>query len=79
MFAATDKEYNLLKKNNKGIWGVRVFEETNTAVDRRVFRANRRRFERRKERIKLLQMLFAEEIFKIDKNFFIRLEESKLH
>ena len=78
-FASTDTEYNLLKKGSKSIWGVRVFEETKTAVDRRIFRNNRRRLQRRKERIKLLEMLFSEEIYKVDQSFFIRLKESKLH
>lgn len=62
-YAVTDKDYNLVKIKNKNIWGIRLFEESKTAAERRIFRSNRKRLQRRKERIKLLQSLFAEEIF----------------
>ena len=62
----TDKNYNVIKKQGKSLWGVRLFEEANTAADRRMHRANRRRLFRRKERINLLKDLFAEEIAKVD-------------
>lgn len=78
-YAVTDEEYNLVKIKNKNIWGIRLFEESKTAAERRIFRSNRKRLQRRKERIKLLQSLFAEEISKIDESFFIRLKESKYH
>ncbi|MFR4987049.1 MAG: type II CRISPR RNA-guided endonuclease Cas9 [Lachnospirales bacterium] len=78
-YAVTDKDYNLVKIKNKNIWGIRLFEESKTAAERRIFRSNRKRLQRRKERIKLLQSLFAEEISKIDESFFIRLKESKYH
>lgn len=78
-FAATDTEYNLLKKSSKSIWGVRLLDEANTAEERRVFRANRRRLQRRKERINILQDLFRTEVEKIDETFFKRLNESKYY
>ena len=61
------------------MWGIRLFESADTAAERRAFRASRRRLQRRKQRIDLLQELFAEEIHKVDPTFFIRLNESRLH
>ena len=78
-YVATDKDYNVLSFNNKRIMGTRLFDEALTGAERRSFRTGRRRLERRKERIQLLQSLFSEEISKIDFGFFIRLSESKYH
>lgn len=78
-WAVTDAEYNLCRFKGKDMWGIRLFSEAKTAADRRLKRTNRRRLQRRKQRIDLLQMLFAEEIQKVDPTFFIRLNESKLH
>lgn len=78
-WAVTDESYNVLKFRGKRMWGVRLFEEGQTAKERRVYRSNRRRLERRKNRLELLEMLFSEEISKIDKAFFLRLKESKYH
>ena len=78
-WAVTDQEYNILKFKGKRMWGIRLFESADTAEERRVKRANRRRLARRKKRIELLQELFAEEIYKVDNTFFIRLNESRLH
>ena len=63
-WAVTDQEYNILKFKGKRMWGIRLFESADTAEERRVKRANRRRLARRKKRIELLQELFAEEIYK---------------
>lgn len=78
-WAVTDPRYNLCKFNQKSMWGIRLFESANTAADRRMKRANRRRLQRRVQRINLLQDLFKEEICKVDPTFFIRLNESRLH
>lgn len=78
-FAATTKDYNLLRFAGKSIWGVRLFEEGNTAVDRRTNRTNRRRLARRNKRLELLRTIFDEEITKIDNGFFMRLKESFLN
>ena len=75
-FAVTDTEYNVLKFNGKSMWGTRLFDEAETAAGRRGFRSARRRSERKKERIRLVQSLFAEEISKIDPLFFQRLNDS---
>lgn len=64
-------------KSRKALWGVRLFEEANTAEGRRGFRSTRRRYDRRRQRIKLLQDEFREEINKVDKDFFQKLRESK--
>lgn len=78
-FAVTDENYNILKFNGKAMWGTRLFDEAGTAEERRIFRSATRRNERRKKRVKLLQEIFAEEIFKVDRDFYIRLEDSKYH
>ena len=67
----------VMRKGNKALWGVRLFEKANTAADRREKRSARRRYDRRRERIKLLQEEFNDEINKVDNNFFQKLNESK--
>ena len=74
----TDENYNVVKKNGKSLWGVRLFDEAKTAAERRGHRSSRRRLARRRQRIKWLSDLFCEEINKIDKTFFTRLNESRL-
>lgn len=67
------------KKSRKALWGVRLFEEGSTSQNRRAFRSSRRRYDRRRTRIKLLQEEFKSEINKVDNTFFKKLEESKYH
>lgn len=69
----------VMRKGNKKLWGVRLFDIAKTASETREFRSTRRRYERRKERIKLLQEEFCLEINKIDPLFFQKLRESKYH
>ena len=78
-WAVTDEEYNLCKFRKKDMWGIRLFEDAETAADRRMQRTARRRLQRRNQRTDLLQELFAEEMSKVDPTFFIRLNESRLH
>lgn len=78
-FCATDTEYNILTKNHKLQCGSRLFEDAKDASERRLYRANRRRMARRKERINLLREFFEEAVCKIDPSFFIRLKESNYH
>lgn len=87
-WAVSDENYNLLKgtkrikKDGKlktkkqTLWGFRLFEKANTAAERRGYRSSRRRLEREKTRRKLLQMLFTDEISKVDPEFYQRLRES---
>lgn len=78
-WAVTDPSYHLERFHKKDMWGIRLFEQADTAADRRTKRTNRRRLQRRHQRIQLLQELFAEEMAKVDDTFFLRLNESKLH
>lgn len=87
-WAVTDENYLLLKgthriKSDKGtktkrqtLWGFRLFDEADTAAERRTHRSARRRGERAKSRLKLLRMLFRDEIAKVDPEFYQRLKES---
>lgn len=77
-WAVTDGEYRLKKFKGNLMWGVHLFDEASQASDRRTFRTNRRRNDRRKQRIDLLQGLFAPELMKKDAAFFLRLKESAL-
>ena len=72
--ACTDENYKLLRACGKDCWAVRLFDECETAVERRTARTARRRLSRRKARIGFLQALFAP--FMIDELFFIRLNNS---
>ena len=77
-WAVTDHDYNVLRFKGKSMWGARLFEAANDASERRAARTSRRRLNRRKQRIRILEELFAEEIVKKDPNFFQRLHESNL-
>ena len=77
-WAVTDEDYNVLKFKGQAMWGVRMFDEAHDASKRRIARGNRRRLARRNQRLMLLELLFAEEIAKIDPHFFLRLKESSL-
>ena len=57
--ACTDENYNLLRVKGKDCWAVRLFDEAQTAADRRTARTARRRLQRRRYRINQLQGLFA--------------------
>lgn len=78
-YAVTDQNYQLKKHGGNPMWGVTLFEAANLNAERRAFRSARRRLDRRQQRVLLLQELFAPEISKIDKKFFIRLKESALY
>ncbi len=76
-WAVVEKETNkVMGKGNKALWGVRLFDEAITASERRSFRSARRRYERRKKRICLLQEEFQNEIEKVDSDFYSKLNES---
>lgn len=75
-WAATDEEYHLLKANGKSEWGARLFDEAETAANRRTARSNRRRAARVHSRLKLLRLLFRDEMAKVDPEFYQRLRES---
>lgn len=75
-WAVTDENYNIIKKSGKHLHGVRKFDEAKVAAERRVNRSSRRRLDRRKFRLEILQDFFKNEINKVDPLFFIRLNNS---
>ena len=78
-YAVTDTEYNLIKTHGKSAWGVTAFDEASGCVERTSFRTGRRRRDRIKFRVQLLQELFALEIAKMDEKFYERLQKSHLY
>jgi len=68
-YAVTNSNCDLFKIKGKNMWGVRLFEEADKAVNTRTLRGARRRYDRRKQRIKLLQSFFLES-GELDTNFF---------
>lgn len=75
-WCVTDEDNNIIKKNNKNMWGSRLFDEAETAKTRRTFRSARRRLNRRRQRIIYLQEVFNEEMNKEYPNFFHILRET---
>lgn len=76
-WAVTDEDYRLIRARGD-LWGSYLFDEAQGAADRRAFRIARRRTARTRQRILLLQSLFAEEVAKMDPLFFLRLNNSAL-
>jgi CRISPR-associated endonuclease Csn1 len=77
-WAVSDEHYKILKAKGHSLWGIRLFDEANTAADRRALRTARRREKRRHDRIALLQDIFKDEVSKVDGEFFLRLNNSGL-
>lgn len=77
-YAVTDEFYHVLDFRGKAMWGCRLFDAAETAEKRRMMRTNRRRLQRRRWRIELLQELFSEEICKVDPGFYQRMKDSML-
>lgn len=77
-WAITDENGELVKRQNKNLWGSRIFSEANVAKSTRLFRSTRRRITRRKERINMLQSLLQDDMEKYYPNFFQRLRNSAL-
>lgn len=75
-WAVTDEWYHLMKFNGKAMWGAHCFDAGKTAEERRGFRSARRRLARRAQRKKLLREFFANEIAKVDPDFYMRMDES---
>lgn len=78
-WAVTNTEYELIKRHRKHLWGVRLFDTAQTAAERRLHRAARRRHQRRLQRQRLLKEIFQDKIDEVDPNFFERLKESSYH
>lgn len=75
--ACTDENYNIVRAKGKDCWAVRLFDESESAANRRVARTARRRLTRRKFRINQLQNLFAP--YMQDDLFFLRLNNSQFY
>lgn len=78
-WAVTDEHYNLIRKQGKHLWGARLFDEAKDASGRRAAREARRRLQRRRWRILMIQDIFREEMNKVDHSFFDRLNNSQLY
>lgn len=78
-YAVADEQYTLCKFKGEPMWGVTLFDEASSAVARRGFRSARRRLDRRQQRVRLVQALFAKEIAPIDEGFFKRIKASYLY
>lgn len=77
-WAATDENFRLYRLKGKTAWGARIFSEANDAKGRRGFRVAGRRLARRKERIRLLNVLFDPLLKEKDPTFLLRLENSAI-
>lgn len=75
-WAVTDTNLDLVKARKQNFWGTRKFDDGNTAEVRRSYRSSRRRLDRRKQRINLLQQFFEGEIKKVDSEFFNKMDLS---
>lgn len=78
-YAVTDSQYNLLKYKGKEAWGSHLFDQGNLKAERRAHRSARRRLNRRKQRVLFVQELFAPEIYKVDPNYYIRIQGSYIN
>ena len=77
-YAVTDTQYAIKKFGGEPMWGATLFDAANTSAERRLYRTGRRRIDRRQQRIRLLEDLFAAEIARVDPKFFIRRKCSAL-
>ena len=57
-WAVIGDDFKIKRKKGKNLIGVRLFKEGDTAAERRSFRTQRRRLNRRKWRLKLLAFHF---------------------
>lgn len=78
-FAVCDENYDLMKFKGEPMWGVHLFEPALLNDERRSFRTARRRLDRRQQRVKLVQEIFAREISNKDPFFYTRIKESALY
>ena len=78
-WAVTDVNYQLIRKKGKDLWGVRLFDEAQSAEARRSKRTSRRRLQREKARIGYVKEIFADAIMEVDQGFLHRLEDSKYY
>ncbi|KRN04470.1 type II CRISPR RNA-guided endonuclease Cas9 [Holzapfeliella floricola] len=77
-FAVRYDNGELVHKKGSNLVGARLFKEGETAEERRLNRGARRRYNRRKWRLNLLNQIFKPLIEVNDPTFFKRLEQSNL-
>ena len=77
-WCAVDNNGYLYSFKRKPTWGSRIYGSAAPAAEARQFRSLRRRYDRRRQRLNLLQALFSEEMYHVDPDFFIRLNQSQL-
>ena len=79
-YAVTDTspQYGLMKFSGEPMWGVTLFDTADLCKSRRMHRTERRRIDRRQQRITLLRELFAGPISQVDAGFYNRITESAL-
>lgn len=75
-WAVIDENGNLLKKGKHHLWGSRLFDQAQTAQNRRNYRSSRRRYNKRRQRIGLLRFIMSDMVLEVDPSFFIRLEKT---
>ena len=76
-WAVTDADYHLMRTKGKDLWGVRLFQEAESAASRRMHRVSRRRLQRERARIGFVRDVFSDAINEVDPGFYQRLDDSK--
>ena len=75
-WAVTDEDFHVVEKGGKHLWGIRLFDEAQSAAERRGHRTQRKRIMHAKWRIALLREIFKPLVDKVDSQFFYRLDNS---
>ncbi len=77
-WAVADENGDLCHFKGKPAWGSRVYPNAQTAEEARAHRSLRRRYNRRRWRLGLLQEIFAPAMDGVDPDFFARMNQSAL-
>lgn len=75
-WAVVDENNEIISKNDKLLWGSRLFPEANAKKDTRLFRSSRRKYDRRRDRIEWLDLFTKQDMDKIDTEFFKKMQNS---
>ncbi|WP_125761380.1 type II CRISPR RNA-guided endonuclease Cas9 [Companilactobacillus hulinensis] len=75
-WAVIDDNYALLHAKKQNLWGVRLFDQAQTAEKTRKYRSSRRRYKRKRNRLNWLDEIFSDELFKVDPGFLNRTRSS---
>lgn len=77
-FVGIDDQNHVMRAKGKNVIGARLFDEGESAAERRGFRTTRRRLNHRKWRLRFLREIFEPHINPVDESFFMRLKESSI-